>query len=191
MTGGSLRDHETAKSWDQMSAALERAFRRAIGDAPFDPHIARELLMMRPHAAPVQRHGPTEALARLARTLGAAVKEIESMPEEARIALNIRPEALRRIMRDIRILRGAAGTADPAIRGGRPRKISATKIAERVGWHYMRMTGSAPTIIVRDGVAGGRFVELLKGVFAVLHVTASAEAQARSAIRSLRRKPTP
>ncbi len=77
-----------------------------------------------------------------------------------------------------------------ALRGkGRPRKEWAFNVAAYSVHSYQRLTGRPPTILTREGVAGGPFVFFLDQLFTAIGIEASAESVARAVVRKRRKTP--
>ena len=104
--------------------------------------------------------------------------------------LNYNQDSLRSLITNLRILQAGAENTGPAeisrSNRGAPKKVHIERISDVVAEHYFGLTGKAPTVICTDGVAYGAFVKLLGDIFAILAVDASAESQARSAIKRVR-----
>jgi hypothetical protein len=73
---------------------------------------------------------------------------------------------------------------------GIPRKDAAERIARFLAEHFKGLTGVDPgrSTSIKDGVAlptGGRFIQLLDEIYGVLGINASADSQARAAIKAM------
>jgi hypothetical protein len=174
------------RSWEEKSAALEKLFRdlpicTPTGNISYEsliPGIPRQLLMMHPvpSRSRSKTAGAKKGLHTVAQSARRTVAALDGLSSNALAALNYRPAALERLKTDLRILAAAAreGKADKA---GRPKQdgpSQATKIAHAVAQHYCGLTNKAPT------AHDQRFLDLLKAVYAVLGVKASARSQAMS-----------
>lgn len=200
--------------WAEKADRLEAAFLKLRLSSPgavgipyvaLLPSIARELLML--------AHGPDDvpsamkpaSTARSKRQLAAVGKAadllagaIADLNRPARDALILSDEWLRRVSGDLALLRADARNAEvpeqAATEGtGRPKKLVAQRVSHWVGLHYQGLTGKPPSIAVSAAthVAGGQFVDLLREVFEVLELKASAESQAKALIREMKEKTPP
>jgi hypothetical protein len=171
--------------WAKKSSALLRAFERLpIVDPPRDsigiPYrfvlgdIPRQLMLMRP--TPKRKLlQDKKALYDLAQLSGRTIKIMSGLSDNARSALNLKPEALRQFQISLVILHGGAKEAAklPAssARRGAPKKTRATEITDVVAEHFFGLTGKkAPA---------EPFPKLLATVFAILGVDAKATSQAK------------
>jgi len=127
-------------------------------------------------------------LASLARKTEALVEALDDLSRTGLDALNYRQDAIRRLTQNLRILWVYAKMAKvPQILNntgrGAPKKVQEKKISRVVAIHYFGLTGKKPTMTVVYDKAGGEFFVLLRTVFEILGIKASAEAQARAACR--------
>ena len=194
---------EEKVNWDERRAELEDAFRglsennETTSENPYEqviPNIARELMLISPimPKAPgeVTEHRAKRELSNIAKTLNEA---LGSLSETSLAALNFRREALLSLMTTLGILSHSASKANiPQISGnsglGQPKKVQPRQIALVVARHYNGLTGKAPTVPSKDGKAYGPFMGLLKKVYEIIGVDASAEAQAKNAVKDWKSK---
>ena len=169
--------------WEEKSEALAKLFRdlpictTATG-IPYEsliPDIPDQLLLMAPRRSPPRPKiaGAKKALRTLAQSAHRTVVALDGLSPKALAALNYRPAALRRLKTDLRIL--AAGAREGKVTTGRPTQAGpsqAAKIARAVAGHYRGLTNKTPT------AHDHRFLDLLKAVYVVLGVRASARSQA-------------
>jgi hypothetical protein len=169
--------------WEEKCAALLRAFQRLpIADPPLGSigiayrhilgDIPRQLMLMRP--TPERKIlQDKKALYDLAQLSGRTIKIMSGLSDNARSALNLKPEALKRFEFTLRILNANAKVAKSASRRGAPKKTQAKRISDVVAQHFCGLTGrKAPA---------KPFPKLLATVFDILGVNARATSQAKSA----------
>lgn len=193
-------------SWKEQCAALEDAFRKlpirrgkATAGIPYEALISglgRHLMLMRPnpggHPPKVVSVGTaTKELRNLAAKAGALIETLDDLSRTAVDALNYRQDALMSLKTQLQILRGSATSVEipeaPENTGrGAPKKFQPRKIAEVVAQHYFGLTGKVPTRNVDSdqGNSYGQFVELLKTVYDILGVDASADSQTRAVVKA-------
>ena len=142
------------------------------------PSIGRQLALMKsvdhkPASVPTHR---LSAINKHAKAL------CESMPMMARLPLELRLLVVQ--------LAHAKVTGVPAASKGAPVKVQARKVAWTVAEHYYGLTGNRPTRItpVGGGKAHSPFISLLAAVYRLLGIKASAEIQAKSAIKLINEK---
>jgi hypothetical protein len=160
-------------------AELRRAFQRlpikdfsANKDAiPYDfwlRDIPRQLLLMRPLAKKKTLQNK-KGLHDVARSAARTLKILDALSDEAKGALTLRPDALRRLR--IGLVRLSSETIVP-FRRGAPNKQRASKIRDVVAGHFFGLTGlTAPT---------KPFPTLLANVYKTLGIAASASSQAKA-----------
>jgi hypothetical protein len=194
----------TSDSWESRCKALIVAFRKLqiredLAGPPFTYDLARELMLMsvRPPAAvtargleALQERGvlpnpkkPTRALEDLAAATERALEAFDSLPQSARDALYLREDLpplkqLRFALQTLHLAAALAAKPKAPGPGAPPREI-----ARAVARHYEQLTGKRPTVGTKDGVAYGPFLNIMREVFAILGVDASAEVQARAIAR--------
>jgi hypothetical protein len=180
-------------TWEKKNTALEAAFRnlqikqfeKATG-IPYKfliPGMGRELMLMSPIPRP-KTIGAKKALDNLTQSTGLIIKVLDSLPQTVLDALNFQPAALRELKTKLRILHVVAKQADVNARSGAPKKAQPSKIALVVARHYYGLTGKKPTVPKKDGIAYGPFLELLKAVYGILDIKASAASQAEKISRN-------
>jgi hypothetical protein len=180
------------RTWAADDLHLQAALRRIIaGLKPPPPYatqipaIARELLLMRPN--PTKPQMPVrEGLERVAKAAGQLCSLLDQLPPAAITALNLRKQALMTFKTTARTLTLVAGGSSISSVAGAPEKKHARKVAETVGIHYCRLTGKKPTVPKKGGVPYGPFLTLLKRVYKVLGIKASAASQAEAVCRNWR-----
>jgi hypothetical protein len=181
-----------AEPFDDQQAKVEAALRRfAISEPPSTkaipysfliPAISRELVWEARRAPPtVPREKATQDFNALKKKAAKAMASLRSDPSlavefplEDRIAI-------------VRIAHLEVNLSDQR---RAPRKDAAARVARLLALHCEGLTGSHPTRItpVRDGTAqpsNGRFIEMLAEVYEALRIQASADNQARSAIKAM------
>jgi hypothetical protein len=159
-------------------------YRHSLGDIP------RQLLLMRPIAdvavlppakvvagKPVLRVAKREimadkkALQDLAKVSFRTIKIMSGLSDNARSALNLKPEALKQFEFTLRILHHNAREAKAAPRLGAPKKTQAKEITDVVAQHFFYLTGRE--------ASDESFPKLLGKVFKILGVDARAASQAK------------
>jgi hypothetical protein len=178
--------------WESKCKALAEAFRNLPNrkdvtgpGIPYDLLIGdfgRELMLMRPAPSRAIKR-PTEELRDLAKWTGRALKSLDSLSPYARNALNYNKQrvTLERLRFNLMILHAAAELADKP-KKNKPEKIQERRIARVVAQYYHGLTGRQPTVSVsikRGHKASGAFLQLLREVYNILGVAASAESQAK------------
>jgi hypothetical protein len=150
------------------------------------PGIGRQLMLMSPNSP--RKHIPGgKALRELAKSTGRTIEVLDGLSQSAIDALSFRQLELRKLMTNLRILHVSAEEAAKAgvnFRDGAPKKTQAQRIAIVVAQHYCGLTGKIPTLSKKEGKVYGPFFHLLKDVYEVLGVKASAESQASDVIRN-------
>jgi hypothetical protein len=157
---------------------LEKLFRESGGTADVSYAFIRQLLLMRP-VRPLNKRpkiaGTKKALQRLSLAADRAAKVVEDLPANARAELYFRPAALQQLTTLLRVL-AADAKADKTAKAGRPKKTvrpsQAEKVIKAVALYYFLRNNKKPTR--RDP----KFIKLLRGVYKVLGIKASAEYQA-------------
>jgi hypothetical protein len=162
--------------WEKKSSDLLRAFKRLPiadpRDRIFFGDIPRQLMLMQPtpKRKPLQ---DKKALYDIAQLTGRTIKIMSGLSDNARSALNLKPEALKRFEFTLRLLHANAKVAKSASRRGAPKKDHAKMITDVVAEHFYGLTGrKAPA---------DPFPELLATVFDILGVDASAISQTKLA----------
>jgi hypothetical protein len=178
---------------DSRSGEIEDAFRAlpprlsyATGAIPYDvliPGIGRQLMHMAPVPPPKIR-APKSGLKALEKATSSTIKGLLDLHPTACDVLELKPEALRQITSQLRILHVAIKKAVvPRIKGA-PVKVHPAKIARVVADHYCGITGENPTVPKKDGKAYGPFLALMTDVFRILGVRASPLSQAEKIARN-------
>ena len=202
----------TGKSWLEMEAAIEAAFRK-LERVPNDdsgPGIPCETLIpgmgrQIAHMKPIDRTDPHQALStpeEAARQLALVAKRarsllasVEALNKPAIDALNYRQPWPGGFETYLRILSLKAETAEipelPLGAGlGRPTKPQHLQIVKVVAEQYLALTGVKPTLSVSDSGPGGPFIQLLKDVFLALGLEPRVESLARRAIKAMDKRTT-
>ena len=190
--GGKRYAKRSPGSWEEKIGALEGAFRAlpkgrsrgALGISPdlLVPGIGRALLVQ---AGQPRRHIPAKkAIEKLERSSDRLIKAIEVVPPEVFKALNFTRPAMFRLQVALRALYFAAHNADMTVNRGRRPSEQANAIAESVALHYWALTARKPTVRKNDGKPYGPFLILLKAVFEILEIEASAPSQAEWVARN-------
>jgi hypothetical protein len=113
------------------------------------------------------------------------VKVLDQLSPDVLDVLNFERNALTRLHAKLRILNITAEETE--VRGERkvPEKVQPHEIAKTVALHYCRLTGKKKPTLSKswDRKVGGAFFKLLKTVYDVLDVKASAESQADKIIK--------
>jgi hypothetical protein len=168
--------------WKEKSAALEKLFRDLPICKPEDekipyesliPGIPDQLLLMAPRRSPPRSKGvgAKRGHRMLAQSARRTITALNQLSPSA-IAAMLRPAALRQLKMSLLVL---AVQAEREGKRGRPKRAGpsqATKIARAVAQHYRGATNKTPT------AHDQKFLDLLKAVYVVLGVKASARSQA-------------
>jgi hypothetical protein len=184
-------------SWDAKRAALEEAFRKlpiqhskAMTGIPYEsllPDIPRQLMLMahipRSEAefyAAKNNLRNKNGLHKLAKKIGDVIKVLDGLSRDALDSLNYRQTALSELKTKLRIFHEVTKAAKFHAPRRQPPKVQARKLARVVGQHYYGLTGRIPakTVDSISGNARGQFIDLLRTVYKILGIKASAEAQA-------------
>jgi hypothetical protein len=195
-------------TWTEREAAIDAAFRKLpikppdkLSSEMLIPGIARELALMRGAERPTEagvaalkRHAEAASSAATKKEIAALKKHAEGLIEAidalhkpAIDALAYRLTGPAGLTTRLRILIAQASCAevpdDLRAKKGAGVKVQARRIANTTAEHYYRLTGNNPTVIVNPDTnkAYGPFLDLLKEIFDVLGITASAESQAAAA----------
>jgi hypothetical protein len=182
------------KSTDaEIIAALEDLFRKLPADQPHDgpgiPYlqavddIGRQLLLMAPSRARRRTLTPKKAQTELLKATSRLFKVLDLTPAETLKSLDFPNNALRQLRMGLVMFHRAALIHKAKSKLGAPTKSRPAEIAAVVSQHYYGITGKKPTVPRRENKAYGPFLELLKTVFEILDVSASAEAQANAISR--------
>jgi hypothetical protein len=192
-----LKELRTAAeaAFKKKCAAIEAAFNQlsilpatenGIPYKELIPGIARELMLMRSGSVQTQKQAK-KSLQETAALMTKTLKALDSLaPEDTATwvtTCNLKPDALRQFRLMLRILPVGARVVEakaPVVKRGRPRKIQAREIAQRVGERYYALTGKEPTVPSKGG-AYGEYHALLDTVFKALDmVEDSAEGRGRA-----------
>jgi hypothetical protein len=109
-------------------------------------------------------------------------------PAIAAIGKNFKPGWFDGVLLNLNTLRIGAEFApgdildlSPNAGKGRPRKDNVARLAKKVAFHYVHVTGKKPTVRVKDGIAYGPYLQLIADIFAILEVNEAPEFYARKA----------
>jgi hypothetical protein len=181
--------------WEESCTALEDLFRAlrtkrqgATNVIPYEfvvPGIGRQLMLMKPIARP-RVVAARKALDNLAKSSERVLEVLDTLPNVALQALNVRLDALHSLKLTLRVLHHNAKIGIPTVRSGAPTKDQPRRIARVVAQHYFGLTGRKPAVSKKDGAPSGNFLDLLKAVYKILGVDkiASAVSQAEEISRN-------
>lgn len=186
--------HLVSPVWEEKVTALEDAF-RALPTGPFEPilgippqflisGIGRQLMLMRPVAVHKTHTPAKKSLSKVAGMAASLTDALDSLPQEAIEAINFNWSKIGTLRLQLRVLHLGAKTAKPNVVRGAPKKGQPRVIAEVVATHYWVITGKKPTVPKKAGVSYGPFLKLLKTVFEILEIRASAQSQAEAVSRT-------
>jgi hypothetical protein len=157
------------------------------------PAIARQLTKMtRLDVSPKVVKEAKKELTRLASDARSLASRIPKLPLEVSLLLDatggFQPSNLDGLLNELADAAQIVATAKAASSGkaGRPPKSTAENIVTYLCQEYERLTGKPPTLTVRDGRAGGAFLDLVKAVFDALRIKASPEATVRRVIEKIK-----
>jgi hypothetical protein len=173
-----------------LQAELEAAFRKLPIAPPDDGGIPYESLM----PGIVRGLALMKAIDRKVASRDAAKRKLLAMQKHAKMlcedmsAMALMPLKLRLLIVEI----AHAEIPKLPLSGGKgaPQKGLAGKIARTVAEHFFGLTGTKPTRITppKGGKAHGPFLALLTTIYRILGIKASAENQAKAAIKFVNEK---
>jgi len=173
-----------------LQAELEAAFRKLRIAPPDDGGIPYELLM----PGIVHELALMKAVDRKVVSRDATKRKLLAMKKHAKMlcedmsAMALMPMKLRLLI--VEIAHAEIPKLPPPGGKGAPQKDFAGNIARTVAEHFYGLTGTKPTRITppEGGKAHGPFLALLATVYRILGIKASAENQAKAAIKFVNEK---